>query len=229
VLRLAAQVAPEAMSVAWSLVLWGGCILLGVALAWRLSPEGRTAAAMCLVISVGVGLYGYVLWGATHGVPMQFGDTRTPEGLVHVLTRGQYESLRLLNVFTQPVRFAQMLGWYLGLLDRQFLWHLGWGGLLSALCLVRLRGAWLRWLGVFVLTFVVLSIGLILGAQPAQDVQDTFVQERLFIPSFALWAVLAGVGISALLDRLLPRASRPVRGQVVPAGETMWPDSTDAR
>jgi len=184
----------------WFFMALVSSAILGFALPLRLSAYGTTALAMLLLVALGSAFYVYLPLACEGRAPMQFGYARTWEGFVHVITRGQYERIRPINVFSEPLLFLSALKWYLGLLNQQFLIPAGLFALLPLVRISRFRGQWLKWWSVCLLTLFMFTVILLMGACPKGDVQDSFIQRVKFIPSFALWGVFIGLGFLMVID-----------------------------
>lgn len=182
----------------WLGIAVGASCVLGIALPLRLSAAGRTALGMVGIMAAGAAAYAYLPLAAEGGAPMQFGDARTWPGFLHVLARGQYE--RLVPADVGSARFLGQLGWYAGLLGRQFLLPFSLAALVPVAGLSRFRGPWRAWGAVCLLAFFLFSVVMLIGANPAGDIQDTFIQRVKFIPSFALWSLFTGFGFALILD-----------------------------
>ena len=70
--------------------------------------------------------------------------------------------------------------------------------LLPVIRISAFRGPLRRWWGVFLLSLLMLTVVMLVGANPRGDVQDTFIQRTRFIPAFTLWGVLIGLGFTML-------------------------------
>jgi hypothetical protein len=184
----------------WFVIAVVSSVILGIAVPLRLSVFGGTALAMFLIVAVGLSLYAYLPLASEGNAPMQFGYARTWEGFKYVVTRGQYERLQPTDVFGNPSLFLGQLRWYVGLLNQQFFFPLGLLGLLPVMRISRFRGPWLKWLIVCLLTFFMFSVILVIGANPRGDIQDSFIQRVKFIPSFAVWGILVGIGLVMVFD-----------------------------
>ncbi|MDA0990464.1 MAG: hypothetical protein O3A51_06910, partial [Verrucomicrobia bacterium] len=171
--------------------------MLGVALPWRLSSDGRTALGMCLILVAGASLYAYLPLSAVGTPPMQFGDSRTWPTFMHVITRGQYERLRLAPVGS--LTFLMQLRWYAELLGNQFGWLLTLVAVVPLVRCSRFHGPLAKWWATCLLVFIMFSVVLLIGVNPKMDVQDSFFQQVRFIPGFAAWAVNIGFGVLLLL------------------------------
>jgi len=171
-------------------------IVLGIAVPLRLSADGRLALLFTGILAAGVAFYAYLPIASESNPPMQFGYARTWEGFCHVISRGQYERIVPAPVFS--LRFLELLGWFAALLSRQFVVPLGAIALLPVIRITAFQGPLRRWWGVLLLSLFVLTFVMLAGANPRGDVQDTYIQRTRFIPAFALWGVLIGLGFTML-------------------------------
>lgn len=149
---------------------------------------------------VGLIPYIYLPIASDHNPPINMGYARTWEGFWHVISRGQYESIVPSNIFAEPMIFVRQLFWYLRLAASQFTTPL------AALALVPAFG--FKWLprnahpSILLLLGAFLCFGIIelIGVNPQLDIQNTLVARVYFIPSFALLALLAGLGLTHFLN-----------------------------
>ena len=127
------------------------------------------------------------------------GYARTWEGFWHVIMRGQYEALAPLNPFAEPMAFFRDLAWYFRLTAAQFTAPIVALALVPALAL-----PWMTRKAQPALILVFAALGIfavvvLIGANPQPDVQNTVIGRVIFIPSFALLALLAGLGFNYLV------------------------------
>ena len=138
--------------------------------------------------------YVYLPLAAARHPPMNWGQACTWEGFWHVVSRGQYEALVPLDPFAHPQLFFRDLAWYGRLTATQFTAPLAMLALVPLLTLRRLdrraQGALLPVFG----AWCCFAIAVVVGANPQVDVQNTWVARPLFLPSFALVALLFGAG-----------------------------------
>jgi hypothetical protein len=184
----------------WVVAALVASAVLGFVVPLRLSAHGRTALAMLGIIALGLSLYVYLPLACEGKAPMQFGYARTWDGFLGVITRGQYERIRPINVFTEPLTLLSSCKWYLGLLNRQFIFPFGLVAILPLVRVSRFQGQWLKWWSVYALTFFMFSVILVIGANQKADIQDAFIQRVKFIPSFAMWGILIGIGFLMVFD-----------------------------
>jgi len=83
-------------------------------------PNGKTVCATYLLMLIGLSFYLYMPFSSDQNPPINWGYPRTWEGLMHAITRGQYEKVKLAHVFS--LKFMLQVGAYLRDLRAQFLW-----------------------------------------------------------------------------------------------------------
>lgn len=82
-------------------------------------PLGKSVSMTILMAELGVSFYAYMpVVSDLRNPPMNWGYPRTWEGFKHAITRGQYEKIAPVNIFSP--RFIQQLGDYFIDLRRQF-------------------------------------------------------------------------------------------------------------
>ena len=185
-----------------------GATLAAVLLLAIFRPS-RPVAGLLLLLLAGLIPYVYLPLASARNPPMNMGQAHTWTGFWHVLNRGQYESLRPLNPFAAPVEFARQLAWYARLAAAQFTAPLAALALVPAGVLPWLPRPGRRTLALALAAFAVFALGVLIGANPMPDVQNTFAARVLFIPSFALLALLAGLGLALLIRFFGIRAPQP--------------------
>ena len=171
----------------------------------RCGARGATAVGMLLLFVCGLSLHAYLPIASSFDPPMDWGDPETWAGFKHVILRGQYEKLVLTDVGGHPALFARQLGLYLRMLLEQYTGPIALLGLGSVAAVRRSAG---RMWAVSVLAFLMYSVGALIGVNPMFDIQTVFIVRRVFIPSFALYAVLIGCGLAIVVERLLGAGCR---------------------
>ncbi len=91
---------------------------LALLLACYLLPRGRTVAFSFLLIQLGLLVYLYMPIASDFNPPHNWGNTRTWEGFVHAITRGQYERITPTDVFSE--QFLRQVGDFFADLRSQF-------------------------------------------------------------------------------------------------------------
>jgi thioredoxin-like negative regulator of GroEL len=88
-------------------------------LAYFLLPRGRTVAITILMAEIGVSVYAYMpIVSDLRNPPMNWGYPRTWEGFQHAVSRGQYEKIVPVDIFS--IRFLHQIGTYLADLRLNF-------------------------------------------------------------------------------------------------------------
>jgi tetratricopeptide (TPR) repeat protein len=129
---------------------------------------------------------------------MNWGYPRTWEGFKHAITRGQYEAIKMGDVFS--LHFLNELGFYFKDLRTQFT------AVLMAVAFASFplghlftkkehRRTWYSWLAAIGSCFLVMSVLLIALANTKGDVQDGFIQKVKFISSHGMFALWIGYGL----------------------------------
>lgn len=169
----------------------------------------RPVAGLLLLLLAGLLPYVYLPLAAARHPPINWGQACTWEGFWHVVRRGQYEALVPLDPFAHPGIFFRDLAWYSRLAAAQFTAPLAALALVPILALRRLdrraQAALLLVLG----AWFCFAIVVLVGANPQLDVQNTWVARTLFLPSFALVALLIGVGWAILWNWIARRRALP--------------------
>jgi len=197
-------------------IIWNFLVL---GLAFVALPNGRSMAVATFLAELGVSFYAYMpIVSDLRNPPMNWGYPRTWEGFKHAITRGQYEAIKMGDVFS--LHFLHELGFYVKDLRTQFT------AVLMAVALASFplghiftrkehRRTWYSWLAGIGSCFLVMSVLLIALANTKGDVQDGFIQKVKFISShgmFALWigyGLVFGAKFAVLLwNRLFNKATR---------------------
>ncbi len=167
-------------------------------------PNGKTVCATYLLMLIGLSFYLYMPFSSDQNPPINWGYPRTWEGLMHAITRGQYEKVTVAHVFS--FKFLLQIGAYLRDLRAQFLWPI------AALAVIPIIS--MRWLGkknnFWLLTTMAAFIGVgllfIILQNPKIDMQTLFIARVQYIQSHAVYAIWIGYGLllmMALLDTVL--------------------------
>ena len=177
-------------------------LALGLAGLLAVFRPTRAVAGLFLLLLAGLIPYVYLPIASDHNPPMNMGYARTWEGFWHVVSRGQYEAMVPLDPFAHPGIFFRDLAWYIRLVTSQFAAPLAALALVPVAALRRLdrraQAALLLVLGAWFCFAVVVLV----GANPQVDVQNTWVARPLFLPSFALVALLIGAGWAILWNEI---------------------------
>lgn len=174
--------------------------LLAIALLLAVFRRTRPTAFLLILLLAGLLPYAYLPLAAAHHPPMNMGQACTWQGFWHVLGRGQYEALVLSNPFAAPLKFAHQLAWHFRLAASQFTAPLAILALVPIFSLPWLNRPARRSLALVLVAFFCFAIVLVIGVNPQLDIQNTFIARVVFIPSFALLALLIGIGLAILMD-----------------------------
>ena len=177
-------------------IVWNFLVL---GLAFVALPKGRSMAIATFLAELGVSFYAYMpVVSDLRNPPMTWGYPRTWEGFKHAITRGQYEAIKMGDVFS--LHFLNELGFYFKDLRTQFT------AVLMAVAFASFplghiftkkehRRTWYSWLAAIGSCFLVMSVLLIALANTKGDVQDGFIQKVKFISSHGMFALWIGYGL----------------------------------
>ncbi|MBL7016492.1 MAG: DUF2723 domain-containing protein [Kiritimatiellales bacterium] len=160
-------------------------------------PNGKTVCATYLLMLLGLSFYLYMPFSSDQNPPINWGYPRTWQGLMHAITRGQYEQVKLAHVFS--FRFLLQVGAYLRDLRAQFL------APVAALALIPFVSV--RWLGkknnFWLLTTLTAFIGVgllfMILQNPKIDMQTLFIARVQYIQSHAVYAIWLGYGLLLMM------------------------------
>ena len=198
-------------------IVWNFLVL---GLAFVALPKGRSMAVATFLAELGVSFYAYMpIVSDLRNPPMNWGYPRTWEGFKHAITRGQYEQIKMGDVFSK--HFLDELWFYVKDLRTQFTLVL-MAVAVAAFPLGHLftkkehRRTWYSWLAAIGSCFLVMSVLLIALANTKGDVQDGFIQKVKFISShgmFVLWigyGLVFGAKFAVMLWRLCFEKTSPI-------------------
>ena len=200
----------------WNFILLG---LAAVAL-----PGGRTIAPAMFFAELGVSFYAYMpLVSDLRNPPMNWGYPRTWEGFKHAIMRGQYEAIKMPDFFSADglSLFMKQLGFYFQDLRMQFtlvaatlallpftLWK---GSFVRGAKKIRLNAAWIG-TGLY----GIVTVLVIVFSELCENATGGEVPLRLDKYLLLALALLAFVGLGAILVRQIRVVVGMVRGHVVP-------------
>lgn len=202
---------------------------------WRRKLLSVARTLLCaLVFLIGVGFYAYMPIASATNPPMNWGYTRTPQGFLHHITRGQYERLHpqslfsreffiQLNLFVTSVikqyslifdmdgaggtGIVRLVKWLNNAVNTLLLGVLSLG--LPVLAFRELRARARAWM-IFVWTaFGIASIGLIMIINPALDRQNQEICIKFFAPAHGFFAMMLGYGLAFALAAIAVRLAQP--------------------
>ena len=175
-----------------------GCTLF-IALLFAAFRPTRSVAVQLTILLAGLVPYLYLPLASAHNPPVNMGQACTWAGFWHVVCRGQYETMNLANPLLEPLPFVRQVLWYLRLATAQFTIPLAALALIPALGLPWMPRHARKPIGFILAALFCFSIVVLVGANPQLDIQNTFITRVLFMPSFALLALLCGLGLGMLL------------------------------
>jgi tetratricopeptide (TPR) repeat protein len=130
--------------------------------------------------------------------PMQWGYPRTVEGFFHALSRGQYENVQGLDIFSNPGRFGFQLWYIVTGLAESFSWVYLFVGVLPFLFLLKMRRREKSWIiGVTCIYFcLAVLLGILLNVSPDRSSSD--LNKVFYTASHGLFALMIGYGLTLL-------------------------------
>jgi tetratricopeptide (TPR) repeat protein len=160
--------------------------------------EWKTIIFMGIAWAVGVSCYFYEPVSGMTVPPMQWGYPRTVEGFFHALSRGQYENVQGLDIFSNPGRFGFQLWYIVTGLAESFSWVYIFVGVLPFLFLLKMRRREKSWIiGVTCIYFcLAVLLGILLNVSPDRSSSD--LDKVFYTASHGLFALMIGYGLTLL-------------------------------
>ena len=172
----------------------------------RLMTHWRPVGLSTLLFILGLFPYFYLPLASMSNPPVNWGYTRSIEGWVHSLGRGQYESI-LLDCHPFPLARDCVL------YAKQTVHDVGWLYLSAALVLpatlFKLKGCARRWILGLIATFLSLSLLMLKGLNLSAYGVSAGFAGPYFIASHLVVIVMAGHGLAVIGTTLARRGSRP--------------------
>ena len=157
----------------------------------RVLLRWRSLAASALGFAIGLLPYAYLPIASSRNPPLDWGKPDTWQGFLGVVLRRGF----WVRAWIEEPRDLLTIGWdYVTGLGHE----LAWVGL--ALALVGVVAGWRRRFPVLLPILVMLGNLAVMAAHGSRA--DIFIWHRYYIPSYVMAALLAGLGASALLERL---------------------------
>ena len=173
--------------------------------------QPRRALFCAALFLAGVSFYLYMPLSASTNPPMNWGYAATKEGFLHAITRGQYEQVKLANVFSEEFRLKIEV-FFMALAHQYSIWLC----LLGIITLIIMGFWWLdirprgrAWMVFVWAAFLVASFGLLTIINPKLDRQEQEINIKFFAPAHGFYAMLIGYGIAVLISIL---GWRPPKG-----------------
>ena len=201
------------------LAVWGALFLLFALVRDRgLVRRWRTLIAAGGAALLGLSLYGFLYFRSRQEPRLDWGDPETPGALWAVITRRDFWPRKWLSGPGDLLPIARDF-------FSSFTVELTWLG--AALALAGLLAGLWRWRRppVALLALVALGNAAALAAHGSRS--DLFLWHRYYIPAYLSAALLAAVGLEAVLDRLRahwsPRAAAAVGALALAGAATLLP------
>ena len=160
--------------------------------------EWKTGVFMALAWVAGILCYFYEPVSGMTVPPMQWGYPRTVEGFFHALSRGQYETLHALDIFSNPSRFAFQLWYIITGLSESFSWVYIFVGALPFLFILKMHKRERSWIiGLTCIYFcLAVLLGILLNVSPDRSSSD--LCKVFYTASHGLFAMMIGYGLTLL-------------------------------
>lgn len=210
--------------------------------AWMRKLVNWHRALICTVVFlVGVGFYAYMPIASATNPPMNWGYTRTPQGFLHHITRGQYERLHIASPLNRE--FYIQVNLFTTALIKQYSYIFdmaGAGGVaklvktlsnivsvlllgvvslgLPALAFRDMRSRGRSWLLFVWAAFLTTSIGLLFIINPALDRQNQEINLKFFAPAHGFFAMMLGYGLAFGLASAVARWKQLPKAAIWGAG-----------
>lgn len=180
----------------------------------KLLTEWRRVLLLGLFIALGLSFYAYMPIASSRNPPMNWGYSRTWNGFLHSITRGQYEKIRpvanLIATFKDPGLFLRQLHTFVtdpastSSVVAQFTLPIS---VLACVPLLFVPGTDRRdrrWLTITGMAFLSFTVLFIVFQKPLLDLQTVFVARVQHIQAhavFALWLGYGAILVCACLGR----------------------------
>lgn len=178
------------------LLALGGGAALWCSWLWREERKVMTCWRQVLAVYgavlLGLMFYLYLPVASATNPPMNWGYTRSWDGFLQHVTRGEYEQVQAAR---SPLQFWVQLNMFLGDLAVEFGIVYALIGLLVWL-FVREMGAqswdWLRFL---LVSFLSVGLGFLFFSNPSLEKQKEFTERVFFLPGHCIYALWVGYGL----------------------------------
>jgi hypothetical protein len=177
--------------------------LLGITLAGitrGVATEWKSVLLCCAGLLAGLAFYLYLPVASMTTPPVNWGYARTSEGFFHLIGRGQYE--RVHPTSSLPF-YIQQLWILVEITGKEF----GWLCMIVALVPVafarRLNSTVRRWMLALAAVYAGVSLLLLAQLNPSLNQQAVKLISDYFNPSFVVVAVLAGLGLIIIGERMV--------------------------
>ncbi len=160
--------------------------------------EWKTGVIMMICAVAGICWYFYMPISGMTVPPMQWGYPRTVEGFFHALSRGQYQNVEGLDIFSNPGRFAFQLWYIITGLSESFSWVYIFVGALPFVFLMKMHKRERSWIiGLTCIYFcLAVLLGILLNVTP--DRSSSELNKVFYTASHGLFAMMIGYGLTLL-------------------------------
>lgn len=153
-------------------------------------------AACVAVVLLGLLPYAYLPWRSAAQPPLDWGNPETLTGFLDVVLRRHFWERAYLET---PADVVTIVADWLASVPRE----LGWAG--ASLAVLGLVAGWRRRMPIGLLVLVMVANVAVLALHGSRS--DIFVWHRYYVPTYAMAALLAGIGCHEVVVRL-PRGLR---------------------
>jgi hypothetical protein len=175
----------------------------------RLLTHWRAALMTSMLCVSALSLYFYLPIASMTNPPANWGYPRTVEGFYHMLSRGQFEKATPINPFVEPARYLGMVLQYC----RETTHAMGWvyvvPCIIPLIYLPRIRGRQRRWIIGLGISFLVLSLFMLVMLNMPPDRQAWEMAILYFLPAHMLLTTWAGYGL-VFLASVVARWRHPI-------------------
>ncbi len=187
-------------------ILFGFLLLLSPLILFlifrSLLTEWRRILLGAGALILGLSFYAYMPVASEQNPPHNWGNTRTPEGFKHSLTRGQYEGISPVNIIEDFGFFASQVNTYFDSVRTQFTLPTMLLAIVPFFFLPFVHRRTRLWFITLLSGFFFVSIVLVMFLNPTLDIQTLFIQRRFLILSHAVYALWLGYSIIFILSML---------------------------
>ena len=162
----------------------------------------RSIALYSFLLILGLTPFLYFPWAASHNPPVSTGYAKTWEGFIHLLGRGQYEKITCVNILQWDPYYSHLLPLLRQIMTEQFMLPILIVGCMPFIICLRSSKLYLKQLTIVMLGFLMYGPVTLIGMPMHGDRQTIFQAALIFIPAYAFWSILIGLGIGIILTHI---------------------------
>lgn len=203
-------------------ILGLGVLAVGIFVCVKSWPlvRGFIRVALVSLVFWGVGAVGYFYMpvASMTNPPLNWGYPRTPDGFLHAVKRGQYESVKPVNPLGEPMKFAGQIGLYLDGAREEFtmlLLVIALTPFLFFRMMANRERAWIIGLGA---VYLCLSMLLLILLNPGLDRQNRELHKVFFTASHVFIAMGVGYGLALMTAFLVTKYEEIRQWAVIGSG-----------